>query len=167
MTLKDFFDFVSNHPALLLVFAFGVPIAVILTGILSGGDGAQSPWKYLYSFFIYLVCVPGIFVGMLDVYLFLFERQSIWDMNLYTQALPIFVMIITITIIKRFVSLEYVPGFGRLSGLIVMIAAILMIMWFIEKIHIFVFTYMPFSQVLVIMVICLIAIRYAWSRLAD
>ncbi len=167
MTLKDLFEYLSSHPNGLVLFSVGIPVLLLLIGFVSGEDGALAPWKYIYSFIIYLVCVPGIFVVMLDVYLFLFERQSVWNINLYTQVLPILTMIVCILIIKRFVSLDDIPGFDRINGLVTMIAALLIMMWFIEKTQIFIFTYMPFSQVLVILVICLVAIRFAWRRLSH
>jgi hypothetical protein len=167
MTLKDFFDYLSSNPNLILFYTIAVPLSALLIGWFSRGDGHLSPWKYLYSFFIYLVCVPGIFVFMLNVYLFLFERQSIWSVNLFTQILPLVVMAITLMIIKRAVSLDDVPGFGRLGGLFTMITAILIIMWFLDKTHIYVFSYMPFSQVILIVIGLLVVIRFAWKRLAS
>jgi hypothetical protein len=167
MTLKDFFDYLASNPNLVLFWSIAIPLSAFLIGLLSKGEGHLSPWKYLYSFIIYLVCVPGIFVLMFNVYLFLFERQSIWNIDLYTQVLPVLVMAITLIIIKRFVSLDDVPGFEKLGGLLVMITAILMMMWFVDKTRIFVFTYMPFSQVVLIMVALLVIVRFAWKRIAG
>ena len=107
------------------------------------------------------------FAITLDVYLFLFERQSIWDANLYTQFLPVLVMLITLMIIKRYVQLEAIPGFGRLTGLILMISAVLVAMWFLDKTHIFVFSYLPFYQVVILLVVLFVVIRLAWQKWAG
>lgn len=167
MTLKDFFEYLAANPNLVLFFSIAVPLSAFVIGLLSKGEGHLSPWKYLYSFIIYLVCVPGIFALMFNVYLFLFERQSIWNLNLYTQMLPMIVMAITLAIIRRSVSLDDIPGFEKVGGLLVMITAILMMMWFVDKTRIFVFTYMPFSQVVFIMVALLVIVRFAWKRIAG
>jgi hypothetical protein len=167
MTLQDFFNFLSSNSSVILFYALAVPLSALLTGLLSRGEGHLSPWKYLYSFIIYLVCVPGIFAVMLNVYLFLFERQSIWTVNLYTQVLPILVMLVTLALVKRFVDLDYIPGFGKLGGLIIMVTAVLLIMWFLDKTHIYVFTYMPFGQVVLIIIGLLIAVRWAWRKMAG
>lgn len=164
MTLKQFFDFISQNPSLLLFYAVAAPLSAFLTGVFSRGEGHLSPWKYLYSFLIFFVCVPGIFAVTLNVYLFLFERQSIWDSNLYTQFLPILVMLLTLTIIKNAVNLDNIPGFGRLTGLIILITGILIIMWFLDKTRIYVFSYMPFFQVVLILVVLLVVIRLAWTK---
>lgn len=167
MTLKDFFEYLAANPNLVLFFSIAVPLSAFVIGLLSKGEGHLSPWKYLYSFIIYLVCVPGIFALMFNAYLFLFERQSIWNLNLYTQMLPMIVMAITLAIIRRSVSLDDIPGFEKVGGLLVMITAILMMMWFVDKTRIFVFTYMPFSQVVLIMVALLVILRFAWKRIAG
>lgn len=167
MTLQDFFTYLSANRQILLFYAVAIPLSALLTGLFSRGEGHLSPWKYLYSFMIYLVCVPGIFALMLNVYLFLFERQSVWSMNLYTQALPILVMIVTLSIITKFVSLDDIPGFGKMGGLVMMITAVLLIMWFLDKTRIYVFSYMPFSQVVLIIIGLLIVIRFAWRKMAG
>lgn len=164
MTLKEFFDFISQHPSLILFYSIAVPVAALLTGVLSKGEGHLSPWKYLYSFLIFFVCIPGIFSITLNVYLFLFERQSIWDANLYTQFLPLVVMVLTLMIIKKYVDLDHIPGFGKLTGLILMISAILIGMWFLDKTHIYVFSFMPFYQVVLLLIGLLFVIRFAWRK---
>lgn len=167
MTLQDFFIYLNANHQILLFYAVAVPLSALLTGLFSKREGHLSPWKYLYSFLIYLVCVPGIFAFMLNVYLFLFERQSVWDVNIYTQLMPVVVMIVTLMIIKRFVSLDDIPGFGKIGGLIVMVTAVLLIMWFLDKTHIYVFSFMPFSQVVLIIIGLLITIRFAWRKMAG
>ncbi len=167
MTLQDFFNYLNANHQVLFFYSVAIPLSALLTGLFSKGEGHLSPWKYLYSFIIYLVCVPGIFALMLNVYLFLFERQSVWQVNMYTQLLPILVMVVTLLIIKKFVSLDDIPGFGKIGGLVVMVTAVLLIMCFLDKTHIYVFSYMPFSQVVLIIVGLLIAIRFAWRKMAG
>ena len=110
------------------------------------GEGHLTPWKYLYSALVYLVCVPGIFSVTLDVYMFLFEKRSILQTDIYTQILPILSMVITLFIIKRNVNLDAIPGFGKLSGLIMMITATLLIMWGLDRTHFWVFVSARFEQ---------------------
>jgi hypothetical protein len=132
---------------------------------LAKGEGEESPWKYLYSTLLYLVCVPGIFSISLQIYLFLFERRSIFDMNILLEVLPVLSMIATILIVRKNVNMDRIPGFDKLSGLVMMICAALAIMWFIDRTRIVVFSYMPFQSVLLIFAGLLLVIRLGWSRL--
>ena len=82
MTLQEFFELLTNNPAYIIFYFSIIPFAAFLAGVLGKGEGHLTPWNYLYSALIYLVCVPGIFAVTLDVYLFLFEKQSIFELSL-------------------------------------------------------------------------------------
>ncbi len=166
MTLGDFFQAVSDEPVYVVFYFAIIPFTALLAGWLADeGEGEQSPWKYLYSALLYMVCVPGIFAITLDIYLFLFERRSIFDLNLLTQVLPIVSMIASILIIRNNVDMKFIPGFDKLSGLVIMISAALIIMWFIDRTRIIVFSYMPIQYVLLLFAGLLLVIRFGWGRL--
>ena len=167
MTLAEFFDWIGERPGLILTYFILIPLIALLAGVFSKGQGHLSPWKYLYSALIYLVSIPGIFAVTLSVYLFLFERRSIMDTNMYTQVLPIFSMIATILIIKKQVSLDQVPGFDKLSGLIIIISSLICLMWIIDKTHIYSITFMPFYVVILILIAGFFVIRLGLRRLAN
>lgn len=167
MTLGEFFEWISSKPILILVYFIGIPLIALLAGVFSKNEGHLSPWKYLYSTLIYLVAIPGIFAVTLSIYLFLFERRSIMDTNLYTQILPILSMVATILLIKKQVSLDLVPGFDKISGLIMIIASIMALMWIIDKTHIYSITFMPFYVVVLILITGFIVIRLGLRKMAK
>ena len=167
MTLGEFFEWSGNNPALLLGFFFLVPFLALLALFFSKGEGHLSPWKYLYSVLIYLVAIPGIFAVTLSIYLFLFERRSIMDTNLFTQVLPIVSMLATFILIRKQVDLDLVPGFGKLSGLITIIAVLMVLMWIIDKTHIYSITFMPFYAVILILVVGFLLIWSGLKRLTN
>ncbi len=162
MTLREFFDYLGANPAVVVAFFLGIPFTALLAGIMGKGEGHLSPWKYLYSVLIYLVCVPGIFAASLAVYLFLFERGgSIFNVNLLTQVLPIVSMIATLGIIRRNAPFNYIPGFGRLSGLMTMIFAVFVLMFFLDRLHLVAWVNVPVQYLLVIVVGLLLVFRFA------
>ena len=123
MTLNDLLMYLGNHPESVVLYFAILPVAALLLAWIAGAEGRDAPWKFLYSAIIYLSAVPGIFALSLNVYIFLFERTSILNMDIYTQVLPIVSMILTLSIIRRNVDLSYIPGFDKLSGLLMLIAA--------------------------------------------
>ncbi len=124
-----------------------LPVAALLLAWIAGAEGRDAPWKFLYSAIIYLSAVPGIFALSLNLYIFLFERTSILNMDIYTQVLPIVSMILTLSIVRRNVDLSYIPGFDKLSGLLMLIAATIGLMWLVDRTRIFAIVSMPFSVV--------------------
>ena len=167
MTLGEFFELCGNNPGLLLGYFIGIPLIALLALVFAKDQGHLSPWKYLYAVLIYMVCIPGIFAVTLSVYLFLFERRSIMDTNMYTQVLPILSMIFTIILIKKSVNLDLVPGFGKLSGLIMVIGVLMILMWIIDKTHIYSITFMPFYVVVLILVVGFLLIRTGFRRITG
>jgi len=163
MTLQDFFDFISEHPAIILFYFIALPLTAFLACIFGRKEGHLSPWKFLYSFLIYGACIPGIFSISLNVYLFLFERQSVLDANLYTQILPIVVMGFTLWFISKNVDLDEIPGFDKLGGLMIMIACILALMWMLDRTRIFAITILPFWTVILIIIGLLIVARLGFK----
>lgn len=167
MTLGDFFTLCGENPAVMLGFFLLIPLMALLALLFSNGEGHLSPWKYLFSVLIYLVCIPGIFAVTLSVYLFLFERRSIMETNVYTQILPILSMVITLILIRKQVDLNLVPGFGKISGLITILTVLIILMWIIDKTHIYSITFMPFYVVVLILVVGYMLIRMGFRKLVG
>ncbi|MEK7254979.1 MAG: hypothetical protein AAB316_09560 [Bacteroidota bacterium] len=167
MTLRDFFALLAENPVLILAFFILIPFTAWLAGFMGKGEGHLAPWKYLYSTLIYLACVPGIFAVTLSIYVFVFERRSIYDTDIYTQILPVVSMVVTLLLIRKNVDLDLVPGFDKITGLIMMIAAIFAFMWVLDKTHILVISYLPFWQGILIFIGLLLVIRWGWSRITS
>jgi len=165
MTLGDFFTLLGENSFYVVLYFTLIPITAMIAGYMGKNEGHLSPWKYLYSTLIYLVCVPGIFAITLNVYKFLFERGSILALNIFTQILPIISMIATLLIIRRTVSLDRVPGFGKLSGMATMILVLFTVMWFLEKTRIYAFTSIPIMYFLLLLIVLLIVFRLGWSKM--
>lgn len=167
MTLGEAFDYVSANPNYILFYFAIVPFAALLAGWMEEEEGHLPPWNYLYSALVFMVAIPAILAVGFGVYKWLFERESIMNANLLLQVLPIVSMLVTFFIVKRNVEIKNLPGFSRLSGLVMMIAATMSIMWFIDKVRIIVFSYMPIQYLLIIFLVLLFVIRMGWKRIAS
>ncbi len=165
MTLGDFFAMLAQNPEILIFFFVVCPITATLALWLGKGEGHISPWKYLYAFLVYLVCIPGIFSVTLNIYLFLFERQSIFDADIYTQILPILSMIATLMLIRRNVSFDKIPGFGKISAFMLIIGILLIMMWFADRTQVIAISFVPFWQVIVGFLVLLGLIMLATRRI--
>ncbi|MEZ4928088.1 MAG: hypothetical protein R3A50_17520 [Saprospiraceae bacterium] len=168
MTLRELFDYLHDNPFIVLAYFLLIPIVALFAGFASKNEGHKSPWRYLYSAIVFMVCVPGIFAAALAVYLFLFERGgSIFNVNLLTQVLPILSMVITLGIIKRNISFAYIPGFGKLSDLIMMIASVFIVMYLLDRLHLIAWVNLPVIWLLIIVVAFLIVFRFALKRMMS
>ena len=140
MTTRDLIQWAGQHPVLLLLVFVVPPVLAWLAGWLHGKEQGQlSPWKYIYSVLVYLVCVPGMFAGVITAYTLFFSHENLLDANLLVYFLPIVSMIVTLVLIRKNVSFDDVPGFDRLSGLMVMVGCSFVMALAIQKTRIFLF----------------------------
>ncbi|MEN0002542.1 MAG: hypothetical protein AAF798_00315 [Bacteroidota bacterium] len=165
MTLQEFFELLAANPAYILFFFFMLPFTAFLAGWLGKDEGHISPWKYLYSVLVYLACIPGIFAVTLNIYLFLFEKQPIFQTDIYTQLLPIVAMVGTLWIITKNVSLDSIPGFEKLSSLVLIMFSVLAMMWFFDRTRIWMVSFVRFEIVLLIFLALIITIRVGMKRI--
>jgi hypothetical protein len=167
MTLREFFEYLGEHPYWVIGYFAFLPMLALTTGWIARDEGRLAPWRYVYMLLIYGVCIPGIFAVTLSVYLFLFERGSVMNLNLYTQVLPILSMVFTLVIIRRNVSFEEIPGFDRLSSLMMMIGAVIVLMYLLDRTRIIAFVRLPVGYLVLIVVGMLLAIRFGFRQLVG
>ncbi len=164
MTIQEFTESAGDKPFMILLFYGFILIFAILAGIMGKDEGHLSPWKYLYSTLIYLTCVPAIFIVCLGLYAISFEGASILNTDLVTTVVPIFGMIGTLFITKSNVSLDRIPGFGKISGLILMIFAASVLMMILRKMRLLIFSYMPIQQLGLIFLVIFALIYFGWHK---
>lgn len=164
MTLREFFVYAGNNPQSVVIYFAILPLVAILMGLIPRDQRQQPPWNFLYAAIIYLSAVPGLFVLTLNIYVFLFERQSIMDLDIFSQVLPIVSMIITLGIVRKDVDLRYVPGFEKLSGLMILITAVLGLMWIVDRTHVIAFINLRFEYVVLIFFAMIILIRIGYYQ---
>ncbi len=140
MTTRDLIHQADQHPIALAAALAAPPVVAWFAGQLHdrGHDGAGH-WKYLYAVLVYLACVPGMFACVLTAYTLFFSRENLLDTSLLVYFLPIVSMIVTLVFIRKNVSFDEVPGFDRLSGLMVMVGCSFAIALAIQKTRIWIF----------------------------
>src|SRR5215471_1821155 len=140
MTINDLTHLAGKYPLILTAVFVALPLIAWLLGkIHSPGCGGGIPWKYFYSVLVYLACIPGMFAAVLTAYKLFITKENLEDVNLLVYVLPFVSMIVTLIFIRKTVSFELIPGFNRLSGLMVMIGCSFAIALAILKTNIWIF----------------------------
>jgi hypothetical protein len=134
MTTRELIDQADQHPVALAAALAAPPLFSLVVGRLHGrGQGGAEPWNYAYAVLVYLACVPGMFASVLTAYTLFFSRENLLDTNLLVYFLPIVSMIVTLVLVRKSVAFDEVPGFDRLSGLMVMVGCSFAIALAIQK----------------------------------
>jgi len=165
MTLGDFFGFLNANPYYIVFYFLAIPLGAFLANWLGKGEGHESPWCIFYSTLLYMVAIPAIFSIILNVYHMLFENISIYDANIFTQVLPIGSMLLTFFLIKQNVNFKDIPGFGKLTGFVGTITAVMLIMFILNKMHLIAFTYVKFQYIILLLIGLFVLIRFGTKKL--
>lgn len=165
MTLQELFNSIGNDPFYIVAYFIALPLIALIIGFTSKGESHLSPWTYIYSALIYMVCIPGIFAITLCVYTFFFERQSFLNLNIIVYFLPIISMILTLILIKKRIPLDGIPGFGKISGLMLVIAVTFISMLLIQKTKIWIVFIGSIGHLFIAFIVLFIVFRFGLSRL--
>jgi hypothetical protein len=68
-----------------------------------------------------MVAVPGMLAAVVVAYTLFFTGENLLDVNLLVYFAPLVSMLVTLALIGKNVSFADIPGFDRLSGLMVLI----------------------------------------------
>ena len=150
MTLLDFYQAIRANPWPLALLLAALPLLTLLVNLWAGPTAEQIfRWRYVYTGLVYAACIPGVFAFVLNLYLFLFERQSVWQMNLVLQLLPLLTMGLTLLLIRQKIPFRAVPGFGKISGFLTLIAALMGLLYLLDRLQLIAFVRVPFAALLI------------------
>ncbi|MEZ5024426.1 MAG: hypothetical protein R2728_14445, partial [Chitinophagales bacterium] len=136
MTISECINWVSQHPNPVIIYMITVPAIAFILSMFFDETGHQSPGKYLFSILIYATALPGVLAIILSGYDFLFLRTDLKNVNILVYFLPILSMGFTLAIINRVVNMTQIPGFKRLSGLMIIIAVTSIIVFILQRLFI-------------------------------
>lgn len=140
MTGRELLEAAGQHPGALVALGLLPPAIVLLLGFLHGqGRGSFAPWRYVYAVLVYASCVPGVGAAILTGYTLFFTHENLLDKNLLVYVLPVVSMVVTLVLIRKNVSFDDVPGFDRLSGLMIVIGVTFTLLLAIRKTFIGIF----------------------------
>ena len=168
MTLREFFEYLSANPLVIMGYFLLIPLIALMAGWMGRNEGHKSPWKYLYAALVYGVCIPAIFSIAVSIYQFLFERGSnIMDTNVLLQIVPVLSMVLTLSIIRKNTSYESIPGFDKLSSLMLTIGSIFVLMYVLDRTRIIAFVRIPVQYLALIVIAALLVFRYGVRKLMS
>ncbi len=165
MTLRHLIDTVGHHPLVLLALFAALPAAAWITGRLHRrGQGGEPPWRYAYAVLVYLACVPGILAAVVAGYLLFFTGESLLDVNLLVFLVPPAAMIATLLVMRRATDFDDVPGFDRLTGLMVMIGVSFAFALGVHKTRIWLSFGFPILSLLAVAAVAFLLLTWASHR---
>ena len=166
MTIQDLIDWFSQNQNFTLGY-FAVILALSILTILTINQNNIKSLKYVLSAIVYAVTIPGVLAVLLMLYALLMQRTNILNVSVVTYFVPIIAMVITLVILNRKVKMRQIPGFDKLSSLIIMISIAFSIVFVLQKTYFGILFIGGISQLFIAFIILLLILKVAWSRLTK
>ncbi|AXT52690.1 hypothetical protein D1818_18355 [Aquimarina sp. BL5] len=167
MTVQDFINWFGNSPNLVLGY-FAIIIAFSLIGLLFVKPANfKPPINYLYGILIYAVTIPGLLALVLLLYSFFFLKTNLLQLDLVTYFVPLISLIITLVIINKTIPMSQIPGFGKLSGLFIIVIITFIITYILQRMFFGVFFVGRFQYLIVFFLALLFGLKIAWDRIVK
>jgi len=166
MSVQQFFDYLSQH-SLVIVLYF---VVIFILAFIVSVKQKKSPSNFLaktLSALVFLVSVPGIMATILVFYSLFFIRQNLLEVNIILYFLPIISMIVTLFFISKKVSLNTLPGFDRLSGLMTVLVLTGMALLMLYKLRFVVGFFASIQSLLIFGVIFYFVFKSAMNKLTG
>lgn len=156
MTIADLIKSLDAFPFWLTpALAALPPVGVLLTHLVHPRErSAAAPWRYIYSFWVYLTCIPGVFASVLTGYALFFIRQNLLQVNVGVYLLPILSMVVTLVLIHRRVDFDRLPGIERIYGLMILLAIVFIILFALDRMRVLIFFGGGFGSLILIAIVC-------------
>ena len=166
MTIEQLLAAIGAHPWLVLGYLALPPLASWLLGMVKyPRSGTKHLWDYVYSVLIYLATIPGVFSATLLGYSLFFIRQNLLNVNLLLYVGPVISMITTLVLCQRKVAMSRLPGFDRLSGLVLILALTFVVLLVLYKTRIIVGFFGSLESLIVLGIVMFLAFEYAAKKL--
>ena len=168
MTIDDLLRVAGEQAWLVLAYFAAPPLLTWAMGRLHGTrrEGVKRPYGPIYGVLIYLVSVPGMLAAVLTGYGLFFLRADLRSVPILVYFLPIVSMVATWTLMRRQVNLDDVPGFDRLSALLLLIALCFAIAFFMNRLFFGVLFFGSLWGLMGIAIVSFALLRWALRRLA-
>ncbi len=167
MTISDLIKIAGENPTPVVVYMLIIPLVSLLGYIWFSGKQVSQPGSYVFSALTHAAAVPGILAIILTAYGLLIKRSDFLEVNVIVYFLPIISMIVTFVLIHKTIPMQQVPGFDRIGGLMMMIAATFFIIFILQKIFIGVFFFGSMQMFFGLFLVLFVLIKIGWDRMKQ
>jgi len=166
MSIQDLIDFLGRYQWVLLIVFGAIPLAALLSVLVQGKRSCkQSKIRYVYTFLVYLSCIPGIFSAVLTAYVLFFLRTDLLQLSVTVYFLPLVSMVITLIIINKKNNFSDIPGFGRIQGLMIMLAVSFAAAFLLSRVIVIIAFFGGFINLLFIALVVFILLKVAAHKM--
>lgn len=166
MTIDDLLRAAGRYPWHVLAVFVAPPLLALVTGGIhrTRARGAAAPYRHVYGALIYAVTIPGMLAAVLTGYGLFFLRADLRTVPILLYFLPIASMLATWALVRSRVDLDRVPGFERLSALMLAVALCFALAFAVNRLFFGVLFFGSWQGLLVAAGVFFVLLRTAFRR---
>jgi hypothetical protein len=164
MTIQNLIDSLTAYQGLAWGYFIAIIIITLILVQLANPTNFES-LKYIMSVLVYAVTIPGILAVILTFYSLFIVKSDLLNVSIIIYFVPIVSMVITLFILSKKIGMKHIPGFDRLSGLMIMIGVSFLIVFVLQRTYFGVLFIGGFTQLLVVFAVLFIIVKVGWARL--
>ena len=165
MSVNELLERLDDYTGWAVCFFAALPLLALLVSFLYKRVMRRAFIESVFSAIIYLSTVPGVFACILIFYLLFFTRTNLLNVDIVFSFLPIISMGLVFGIIGKNANFDNLPGFGRLTGLMLLIAIVSGVTLAIYKLRIFVGFFASIEALVGIAVAVFVLFKVGLARL--
>lgn len=164
MTTQEFLALASANPQILGA-VLGAPVVAALA--LQATPPLVRPRGSLatvWSAVVYAACVPGICAITALLFTVLFDRRNVMHLDVLAIFGPIAAMVATLGLAGRKADIGSLPGVDRLGGMLLMLGATFLMIFFLDRTRILVMFHGSIWTLLGLAVVLFLVFRFGMLK---
>jgi len=166
MTIQELIDWLGNNQNSVLWYFGGILVLTLLLLLIVNRNNFATT-RYLMSAVVFAVTIPGILAVLLTLYALLIQRTSILEVNMLAYFVPIVAMALVLFLLNKKVSMSKIPGFDKLSALMLIIGIAFILVFVLQRMFFGIFFVGGFGQLIGVFLVILVVLKFAWSKLTK
>ena len=167
MSVNELLERLDDHTGSAICLFAALPLLAFFFTLLYKRAAKNALIESVFSAIIYLSAIPGVFACILIFYLLFFTGTNLLNVDMVYSFLPIISMGLVFGIIGKNARFDDLPGFGRLTGLMLLIAIVSGVTLAIYKLRIFVGFFASIEALIGIAVAVFVLFKIGLARLGG
>ena len=165
MSANELLERLDDHTGWAICFFAMLPLLALFVSLLYKRAAKNAFIESVFSAIVYLSAIPGVFACILVFYMLFFTGTNLLNVDIVFSFLPVVSMGLVFGIIGKNANFDDLPGFGRLTGLMLLIAIVSCVTLAIYKLRIFVGFFASIEALVGIAVAVFVLFKVGLARL--
>ncbi|WP_163831927.1 hypothetical protein [Spartinivicinus ruber] len=167
MSVNELLSLIAEYRLVIVSYFVSLPVVSFVL-LLIYKRTTQLNWiDYLLSGIVYLASIPGIISFSLIFYTLFIIRDNLLEVDALVYFLPVISMVLVFIQVARKTDYDRLPGFGRLSGLMLLMLLTCLMILVLQRFHFFIGFFASIESLVVIAIVIFALFKFASAKIMN